>query len=160
MNIQVVDESSVGVLANLLGYYLHDMAEWFRFDANADGSYRYPTAGLWDGDRRVYLAYVDDIPVGFALVDAGDAYVKRPGSKDLHEFFVVRRHRGTGLGRQLAERVWSDHPGPWVVRVFHGNLPALPFWRSVIGTYTDGRYQEEPRRVGDRNWSYFVFDAY
>jgi len=36
-------ESEV-LLRNLFQYYLHDMAEWFEIDTQADGSYSYDTS--------------------------------------------------------------------------------------------------------------------
>jgi hypothetical protein len=48
--------------------------------------------------------------------------------------------------------------GRWLVRVFQGNLPALPFWRGAIAEYSDHAFREDVRIIRDRPWSYFTFD--
>lgn len=153
-----VDRSSDRVLRNLFEHYLHDMAEWFEFDAEEDGSYAYPTQDVWAEGCDVFIAYSGKTPIGFALV--GDAGSRVPGAsaRDLKEFFVVRRHRRGGIGTAFARHVWEQYPGPWLVRVFYGNRPAVPFWRTVIDEYTGGRFHEQ-ERVGDdgRVWLYFTF---
>ena len=149
-----VDDSADLVLRNLFEHYLHDMAEWFRFDSEEDGAYRYPTEAVWS-DYHVYLLYSGRIPVGFALVGSADAYLERSGVHDMDEFFVSRRHRRQGLARAFATHLWNAYPGEWLVRVFQDNLPAMPFWRSTIAAYSGDRFDEDVRTVNDHLWSYF-----
>lgn len=158
LDVRRVDRSQEKVVHNLLEHYCYDMAEWFLLDANEEGNYAYPPEKVWNDDVHVYVAYLGRIPVGFALVGSATGYVGDANAKDLDEFFVVRRHRRSGIGQVLAERVWRLYPGPWLVRVFQGNVPALPFWRRTISAYTGGEFREEVRQVSDRAWSYFTFD--
>jgi len=139
--IEEVDDSADAVLRNLFEHYLHDMAEWFLFDSREDGAYHFATEEVW-GTYRVYLLYAARIPVGFALVGSADEYLARGGVHDMDEFFVVRRHRRHGL-----------------VRVYEANLPAVPFWRAAISSYTRDAFVEQARSVRDRPWSYFEFRA-
>lgn len=153
-----VDRGADRVLRNLIEHYLHDMAEWFEFDTGEDGAYEYSTDEVWDAGCDVFLAYVGDIPVGFALVADAESRVPGANARDLKEFFVVRRHRRSGLGTRLARHVWDAYPGAWLVRVYQGNRPAMPFWRRTIDDYTGGRFREEARTGADgRAWSYFTF---
>ena len=154
-----VDRSFEPVLANLFELYLHDMAEWFRFDTNATGKYADSVGWAWEDGGTAHAIYFGDIPVGFALLAGGEEFTGDPSSMDVEEFFVVRRHRRAGLGRAFAEYVWNLHPGPWVVRVFQANLPAIPFWRSTVAAFTDNRHHEETRVVNEHPWSYFTFAA-
>lgn len=156
--IRRVDRSQDAILRNLLELYCHDMAEWLLLDAREDGTYRYPTEKVWDAGVHVYLAYVGRIPVGFGLVGSAEPYVGDAGVKDLEEFFVVRRHRRSGIGRTLATCLWDQYPNRWLVRVYQGNPPAMRFWRETIARYTGGKFGEETRSVCDRSWSYFTFD--
>lgn len=157
--IRRVDRSQEAILRNLLELYCHDMAEWLLLDAQEDGTYRYPCEKVWDAGLEVYFAYVGRIPVGFGLVGSAEPYVGDAGVKDLEEFFVVRRHRRSGIGRALATYLWDQYPGRWLVRVYQGNPPAMRFWREAIAQYTAGRFGEEVRIVADRSWSYFTFEA-
>lgn len=154
-----IGRSEEAVLRQLLGYYCHDMAEWFALDLQADGTYPYPVESLWSDACHVHLAQVGGAPVGFAIVAEVAGAIAPSGTRDLKEFFVVRRHRRTGLGRALATAIWNEYPGDWIVRVLQANRPALPFWRTAIEAYTEGRFVEEARCLDGRDWSYFSFEA-
>ncbi|MCZ6855185.1 MAG: GNAT family N-acetyltransferase [Gammaproteobacteria bacterium] len=159
LKILRVDQSHDAILRNLLALYLHDMAEWFEFDSGEDGTYSYATEKFWSDRYDVYFAYAGTIPIGFGLVGPADPYIDDPGGKDFEEFFVVRRHRRSGIGRGLAAHIWDAHPGGWLIRVYQGNLPALPFWRGAIADYTDGEFGKEIRAHDGRRWSYFTFNS-
>ena len=49
------------------------------------------------------------------------------------------------------------HPGQWLVRVYERNLPAIPFWRKAISSYTQDRQIEERRSVNGKPRSFFHF---
>lgn len=135
------------------------MAVWFELDSNEDGSYSYPTDELWAGGFDVYLAYMGRIPVGFGVIGSAEHHTGDARGKDVHEFFVMRRYRRAGVGRALAVHLWDAYPGPWVVRVYQRNLPAIPFWRGAIAEYTRGSFCEEVREVRERPWSFFTFES-
>ena len=158
--VQKVGPSADPILRNLFELYLHDMAEWFEFDTSAEGNYSFPTGQeIWDKGVDVYFVYSEEIPIAFGLVGLADKYDKTPGMRDMDEFFVVRRYRRSGLGREFANFLWQQYPDPWLVRVYQRNLPAVPFWRSAIAAYTDGSYDEQVTEVNDRSWSYFRFNS-
>jgi predicted acetyltransferase len=142
--VRRVDRSHDPTLQNLFEHYLHDMAEWFQFDYAPNGRYGHDPALYRDKGDEVWFAYLADTPIGFAIVGSAAA-------------FVVRRYRRRGVGRELARRIWDAYPGTWLVRVFQGNVPAIPFWRGAIAEYSDRDYREEVRSVRDRPWSYFTF---
>jgi predicted acetyltransferase len=152
-----VDRSADEVLGNLFEHYSYDMAEWFDIEINSDGRYSYPIERIWSEGTEVFLAYSAELPIGFALVGSARKWIGEGDVRDLHEFFVIRRHRRHGVGQALANHVWGQYPGAWLVRVYHRNLPALPFWRRAIASFTANRFQEEVRTVEDRQWSYFRF---
>ena len=83
----------------------------------------------------------DDL-AGFAIVDSQSRLTGAPGW-DMNEFFVLRRHRRTGVGAGAAGAVFDLFPGAWEVREIVRNTPAQAFWRKVIGRYTGGRFTEE-----------------
>ena len=153
------EQSSDDILKNLFELYLHDMAEWFRFDTTKAGNYAYPTEEIWQQAIDVHLLYYGDIPVGFGLVGAADQWTSDASVSDMDEFFVVRRYRRSGVGRAFAATLWNEYPGPWLVRVFQRNLPAIPFWRSTIGIYASGHHQEEVREIEGKAWSFFRFNT-
>lgn len=158
--VQKVDQSTDPILRNLFELYLHDMAEWFEFDTSSEGNFSFPTQQeVWDKGVDVHFIYSGEIPIAFGLVGLAEKYDETPARKDVDEFFVVRRYRRSGLGREFANYLWRQYPGPWLVRVYQRNLPAVPFWRSSIAAYTDGSYDEQVTEVNGRPWSYFLFDT-
>jgi predicted acetyltransferase len=109
-------------------------------------------------DRRFpFLIRRGEQVVGFALVTRGSPATKDPSDLDVAEFFVLRRHRRSGAGRDAAFELWDGMPGRWIVRVAVANAPALPFWRAVVQEYTGGAFEERrlPGRVSD--CAVFVF---
>jgi predicted acetyltransferase len=157
LRMERVDRAADAVLRNLFEHYMHDMAEWFEFDTNEDGAYAYPTNKVWEQGCAVFLAYSARTPIGFALVDTAGTQIPGSAARDLKEFFVIRRHRRDGIGRTFARYVWDQYPGPWLVRVYRRNVPAMPFWRGVIAEYTHGQFHEAPHTKDGRDWSYFTF---
>lgn len=147
------------ILRRLFEFYLHDLAEWFRFDQLPDGRYTDSTGRYWLEGHDVYLLYAEDIPIGFGLVGPAEEWLPGLDARDMTEFFVVRRHRRSGIGEEFAETLWRSHDGGWLVRVFQPNEPALPFWRDTISSFTGGRFDEEIREKNDQLWSYFRFQS-
>jgi predicted acetyltransferase len=50
----------------------------------------------------------------------------------MSEFFVLRRFRRSGVGRDAALQIFRMLPGPWQLRQLTGNPDATKFWRRII----------------------------
>ena len=159
LSISKIGPESEIVLRNLLGHYLHDMSEWFEVDTQPDGSYSYDTSLVWAQGYEVYLAKVGDSIAGVALMGSAAEWLGDIGAHDVHEFFVLRRFRRTGVGQRMATLLWKEHPGEWLVRVLEANAPAVAFWRGAISRYSRGSYQEEASMVAGRPWRFFKFSS-
>lgn len=148
------------VLRQLLELYQYDLSDLWPQTLDAHGRYGYDLQP-WADDRRgrftAWMARVDGSPAGFALV--APAIVTRSTGCWMDQFFVVRAHRRSGLGRALAHFVFDQHPGPWEVGQMPSNVAAMAFWRRVIGEYTRGCFTE--RAVTEGWWQGTVqqFDA-
>jgi predicted acetyltransferase len=149
-------ESDV-LLRNLFEHYCHDMSEWFELDTGADGRYSYDTASVWEKEYDAYLAKVGESIAGFALIGSGREWLGDIGAHDVHEFFIMRKFRRHGFGRSMANSLWNEHPGDWLVRVLEANAPAITFWRGEISIYSLGSYTEEQHIVNGRPWKFFRF---
>jgi len=154
--VKVGPEAEI-VLRNLFEHYLHDISEWFEIDTKADGSYSYDTASIWKDGYEAYLAKVGDSITGFALVGSADEWLGKIDAHDVHEFFVLRKFRRSGMGQRMASLLWNERPGEWLVRVLEANAPAVPFWRASISSYSRGVYKEDQRIVNGRSWRFFRF---
>ena len=157
LTVERIDASADALITNLFEFYLHDMAEWFLFDVDDNGRYHYDMSKHWQRGDEVYVARCGGKLAGFALVTLAKNVLADADGHDVEEFFIVRRYRHTGAGEVLAKAIWDKHPGQWLVRVFEGNLPAIPFWRRIISRYTNDRQIEERRIVNNKAWSYFHF---
>lgn len=154
-SITPIGPESDALLRNLLQHYIHDMSEWFEIDTEPDGSYAYDTASIWQHGYEVYLAKVGDSIAGFAIVGSASKWLNDPNSHDIHEFFILRRYRKQGIGKQMATQLWNRHPGQWQVRVLEANKPALNFWRKAIFS----PYKEETRQSNQRPWKFLTFNS-
>lgn len=134
-------------LINVYPFYLHDLSA---FD---DGYYHLDDRGLWVPDHLPsWLDAEDDHPlillesgrrVGFALVNQAPSPHVSPGlAFRMSEFFVLRAHRGRGIGRAAAAALFDRFPGRWEISELPRNAPAIRFWRGVVGGYRGGRYEE------------------
>ena len=85
--------------------------------------------------------------VGFALVTrprfsgAGE----KPADFLLSEFFIRRKHRRVGIGREAATLIFNRFSGDWEIIEYDRNPTAIAFWRGVLNTYASGRVQERVR---------------
>lgn len=147
------------MLRNLFEHYIHDMAEWFEIDTRADGSYSYDTSSVWKNNCEAYLAKVENSIVGFAVIGAAVEWLDAVAAHDVHEFFVIRRYRRSGIGTAMANRLWDAHSGEWLVRALEANAAAARFWRRSIASYSEGAYEEQIRIVKKRPWIFFRFTS-
>jgi predicted acetyltransferase len=139
VSLEVAAPETMPVLGNLLELYQHDLSECFRVDPGPDGRFGYERLPLYwsEPERRFpFLIRCDSRLAGFALVTLGSPASDDPTVYDVAEFFVLRRYRRVGVGRQAARLLWDRFPGRWFVRVFSRNTKALEFWREVVGAYS------------------------
>lgn len=120
-------------LEGLFQYYLYDMAHLTGARICTEGRYRYDFSrldGYWKtGDQTPYLIMLGNETVGFSLVQR---YPGQPQLWDMEQFFVLRHHRHSGIGRQAFRACVSRHPGRWQIRVMVENTGALTFWENAI----------------------------
>lgn len=132
------------VLRNLLELCSHDYSEYDNADVDEHGLFGYDYLDpYWtEKGRHPFFIRVAGRLAGFVLVRD----VRQGGRRVTHtiaEFFVMRKYRRRGVGRQVAWMIFDSFPGRWSVSQEQGNLPAQNFWRQVIAEYTHGMYEEE-----------------
>jgi predicted acetyltransferase len=160
VTIEHATPSDAALLSNLLELYIHDLSAAFLIETGPDGRFGYPRLPLYWSEpekRFPFLIRAGGRPVGFVLVTRGSPASDDPDVLDIAEFFILRRHRRTGLGRRAAALLWDRLPGRWIVRVSEGNLGALPFWESTISVYTGGQFEQRERAGSPHGWRDFYF---
>jgi predicted acetyltransferase len=117
--------------------YLHDFSEFARGDpawgeVDQDGLFSYIyLESYWTEEQRKPLIFrVNGKLAGFALINDWSA-TGRTVDWCVSEFFVMRRYRLCGLGRQAAHQIIHTYPGVWEIAVVSYNLPAVAFWKKV-----------------------------
>ena len=152
-----------GLLANLLELYVHDLSAVFPVvEVEADVRFGYDKLPLYwsEPERRFpFLIRYGTRIVGFVLVTRGSTVSDDPDIFDIAEFFVIRRHRRSGIGRRAAFLLWDRIPGRWIVRVSEGNADGLSFWAAVIAEYTSGVATESRRAGSPDPWRVFSFES-
>ena len=141
-SVEVVEAAIAdkAVLSRLLELYQHDFSELDGADVDAHGlyGYRYLDHYWTEPDRRPFLFRVDGQWAGFALVRAGAPH-------DMAEFFVMRKYRRRGVGKDAARALFSRFPGAWQVRQMSQNRAATTFWRDAIPVaFEDSTNDEGP----------------
>jgi len=148
------------LLSNLLELYVHDLSEIFPVELGRDGRFGYGDLVLYWSEpekRHAFLIERGGNVAGFALATLGSPATENPTDLDVAEFFVLRGHRRSGIGRQAAMALWDVLPGQWVVRVSEANRAGLSFWGEVVHTYTDGVFTVSVRPGSPNAWRVFTF---
>ncbi|SOC50979.1 Predicted acetyltransferase [Blastococcus aggregatus] len=130
MSIDVLPatEDEKPVVRRLLELNSHDFSEFDGRDLGPTGEYGYRYLDhYWieQEDRHAFIVRVDGAIAGCVLVRAGSPH--RFG-----EFFIVRKHRRSGVGTKVARAVFDRFPGAWLVEEISGNDAAVAFWRRAI----------------------------
>jgi predicted acetyltransferase len=129
-------------LQRMLELYQYELSDTWHQDLDALGRYGYDLSRHREARRFFAYAALDEDSgyIGFALV--APAAVTRSDGLWMEQFFVLKRHRGCGAGRKLANFVFARHPGPWEVGQMKANVTAQAFWRKVVSDFTNGQYTE------------------
>jgi predicted acetyltransferase len=128
------------LLKNLVELYRYDFSEFTGDVVDERGLFGFHNLDRYwtEQDRHPFLIRANGMPAGFVLVheDGEKTWIK--------VFFVMRKYRRQGIGRQVARDIFTLFPGHWRVEQDARNLPAQAFWRAVISEYTGGDFREVP----------------
>ena len=144
MNIEIcpVAIEDKSVLRNLMELYAYDFSEFDEADVDGHGLYGYSYLDhYWTEEgRHAFFFKVDGRLAGFAMVR--QCQIDGALTWTMAEFFVMRKYRKHGLGRDAAFRIFDQFPGRWNVAELTENKPAQVFWRRIINQYTGGSFTE------------------
>ncbi|HLN60919.1 MAG TPA: GNAT family N-acetyltransferase [Symbiobacteriaceae bacterium] len=144
MNVTLTrcDVASKQTLHHLYQFYLHDLSAFTdELQVEADGAFDTSHIDIfWEKEPlHPFLVRADGKVAGFALV-AGRPYAPEGADYSMVEFFILKRYRRQGVGREAARLVFDQFRGAWDVYELEANLPAIRFWNGLISEYTEGRY--------------------
>ena len=124
------------LLWNLLQKYLHELSRWYSQALDAEGNYPYRwfDAYFTEPDRVALLILDDDIPVGFALLNA-HSYIGEAPDHVLAEFTVFPAYRGRGIASQAVQRILDVFGGRWEIKYSERNTAASRLWNGIAKKY-------------------------
>ena len=130
------------ILGQLLEYYCYDFSEFIETDVNAHGYFNYRHLDLYfiESERLPFFIKVDNQYGGFVLINKEFQYFQDRNGYALAEFFVMRKYRRKGIGKQAAFKIFDQFTGFWEVSIVMLNSPALKFWSTIIEDYTQDNY--------------------
>lgn len=138
------------LIRRMMGLYLHDFSEFDDEDLDEHAMFTYGDLDyFWfEPTHAAFLVTVDDKLAGFVLVC--NEVALEENERLMTEFFILRKYRRRGVGREVARQVFDALPGRWEVHVIARNLPAQAFWRAVVTDYTGGDFHEQ--QWADDEW--------
>ncbi len=144
VDLHPATEADKPVLRHLMEPYRHDFSEWDGSDVDEQGLFGYDYLDRYwtEPDRHPFLIRADGKLAGFVLLGRRSHLVPQGQAMVVAEFFVMRKYRRRGVGRQAATAAFDRFAGAWEVAQMAENVGAQAFWREVIGAYTGGRYVE------------------
>ena len=154
-NVSAADKS---IVEHLFQYYLYDMSEFSGWPLSDAGTFTYPSDLLppyWENpNHHPYFIVSEGEIAGFALVRRSP---KNDHVWDMGQFFVLRKFRGLGLGREAFSQALQMHQGDWQVRVLPNNQAAHRFWKTSISDVSNGAYCEAMKEYVGLNMIFFSF---
>lgn len=125
--VSPASEDEKPIVRRLLELNAHDFSEIDGRELGPHGEYgcRYLDHYWTEENRHAFVVRVDGAVAGCVLVRAGSPH--RFG-----EFFVVRKHRRSGVGTSVSREIFRRFPGEWLVEEVPGNDVAVAFWRRAV----------------------------
>ncbi|MEO8374586.1 MAG: GNAT family N-acetyltransferase [Sphingomonas bacterium] len=142
VEILVASPENRTALANMMQVYTHDFSELWSGEARGElgdnGLFAaYPLDPWWrEPDHIPLLVKAGGFLAGFALLNK-TSHIDRPLERNMAQFFIVRKHRRSGVGTAAARMIFSRYPGRWETAVARANHGALAFWRAAIQPLAD-----------------------
>jgi predicted acetyltransferase len=142
IELRTPSRSDRNLIRRMMELYLYDFSEFDDADLDEHGLFAYGDLDyFWfEPTHAAYLVTVDGKLAGFVLVD-NDVQLA-DSERAVTEFFVMRKYRHRGVGRQIAHELFDKLPARWEMAVMETNKPAQQFWRKTLGAYRQGIFQE------------------
>ncbi|MDE7302973.1 MAG: GNAT family N-acetyltransferase [Oscillospiraceae bacterium] len=160
MNISIepilLEQKSVFV--QMMELYKYDFSEFSDDDINEYGYFGYSHIDdYWNEEGRYpFFIRVDEKLAGLVLVRSCCEYNNLINPHNIAEFFVMKKYRHKGVGKEVSMKIFDIFPGGWEISQWSNNLPAQKFWKKVVAEYTNGKY--DTFTVPEKDAVGFTFD--
>jgi predicted acetyltransferase len=123
------------VLANMLFKYEKEI-----LGKDAPSEYKYLDTYWSRNDSFPFFIMLDEKRAGFVLINKYTLVTKDAYS--VSEFYISKEFRKKDIGKGAAFKTFDLFPGNWEIREIEENINAQRFWRKVIDSYTNGKFEE------------------
>lgn len=138
-------------IQNMARFYVYDMSEYM----GCEEGWEIPSNGLYECiDFKHYFDKNNVYPflirkgkelAGFAIIDQNGS---EPSINfNIAQFFIIRKFKGHGLGKEVAQRFFAQFRGLWEVMVLPNNSGAYHFWKHTIQDYTGNSFTEYTQHI-------------
>lgn len=158
IELRTPSRSDRQLIRRMMELYLHDFSEFDGQDLDEHGCFGYGDLDyFWfEPTHAAFLVTADKKLAGFALID--NEVLVKGSERSLTEFFIMRKYRRRGVGKQVAFEVFQRFPAKWEVRVIEENESAQAFWRQIITEFTCGEFREKAFDNDEWRGPVFYFD--
>ncbi|MCX7001606.1 MAG: GNAT family N-acetyltransferase [Candidatus Sumerlaeota bacterium] len=141
--------SEKSLLQRMMQLYQYDFSEFEGndLDDHALFNYKYLDHYWVEEGRTPLIVSVDGRLAGFVLVNKHSYTAQERFC--IAEFFIMRKYRRKGIGKEVAHRVFDMFGPLWEVQQTKKNTAAQDFWRSVVNEYTNGDFDFYENGLGD-----------
>ena len=158
IGISRAGEDEKVLVERMMQLYQYDFSEFEGDDVDDSGlfGYKYLDAYWVEEGRTPLIVRVDGKLAGFVLVNK-HCYTAEERFC-IAEFFIMRKYRQRGIGKEVAWKVFDMFGPLWEVRHTSANRAAQAFWRSVVGEYTSGDYKVYEKGLGEWEGPILTFE--
>ncbi len=160
VSLKKIGVESRHILENLFPYYIYDMSEYMGWNPDENGQFTYNSSNFdvyWElDDHAPYFIYVESDLVGFVLVRR---YPENNAVYDIAQFFVLRKFKGRGVGKEALKLIVKMFPGKWQIRVLTENEGALQFWTSAVSNLVGDKYNQTKEADKDLLMHFLKFEV-
>ncbi|WP_442600514.1 GNAT family N-acetyltransferase [Paenibacillus sp. KN14-4R] len=152
MIITKAEQNDKHIFRQLMTLFLHDLSE-FNSDLEINQS-----NGLFEFDVLDWLfekegltpffIRIDDKIIGFILLQSGPFSNQEFADYVLNSFFIMKKYRRQGLGREACKVFFKQLPGRYAISQIKTNTPAIQFWKNVYKSFDIEYYEKEEREEG------------
>lgn len=130
---------------------MYDFSKFVDLDVEANGLFAayQQLENYWKDEthRFPYIIQKEEKHVGFVLIRFIES--EQQNYFSVAEFFVMKKYRREGIGKEIAIQIFDLHKGQWEVFQKESNKPAQLLWNKVIGEYNKVSFTE---RFKDARW--------
>jgi predicted acetyltransferase len=146
-------------IENMMQFYMHDFSEWIALSIGDNGFFTItPKAEYFANPKtKAYLVTVDGETAGFVTLDND---VNHPDATyNMGYFFIGRRFRGKGIGKEVVAKVLNSSPGVWQIYHITANLGAAAFWKNVIPSLVGEKFSLHSEYIYDFECTLYKFTS-